>query len=178
MEVRGREHIPAQGSFVLASNHVSYLDPPVVGASCFRKAYFIAKEELFSRPILSWLLPKINVLPVKRSSGDYASLRKSLKLLTSGEPLVVFPEGQRREKNGVPLPAQPGIGFIVARAGVPVIPVYVQGTEKALPKGARFIYPAKIRVYFGRQIKIDSSMPYEDIAQLVMERIPQCAKNS
>jgi 1-acyl-sn-glycerol-3-phosphate acyltransferase len=178
LEVRGREHIPAKGSFVLASNHVSYLDPPVVGVSCVRKAYFIAKQELFEFPVLSWLLPRINVLPVKRSAGDYSALKRSLQLLKTGEPLVVFPEGRRREKDCVALPAQPGIGFIAVKAGVPIIPVCVQGTEKALPKGARCIVPAKIRVSFGQQLTIDTAMAYEDIARLVMERIQAVAKNS
>jgi 1-acyl-sn-glycerol-3-phosphate acyltransferase len=84
--------------------------------------------------------------------------------------LLLFPEGTRQSQ-GEALPAQAGIGFLAAKLDCPVIPAFIKGSEEALPKGAKFIRPAKISVCFGQQIFIERRMPYQEIAQLIMARI-------
>jgi 1-acyl-sn-glycerol-3-phosphate acyltransferase len=93
-----------------------------------------------------------------------------MRRVRSGEPLVLFPEGSRRF-NGTSTEPQPGIGFLAARLNVPVIPALIKGTDKALPKGAKFIFPAKVSVYFGKQILIERGMSYQDVAQTIMKNI-------
>lgn len=170
LRVQGLEYIPKKGGFILASNHVSYLDPIVLGAICPRKLNFMSKEELFCHPLISWFLSKVGAFPVRRDSADLSSLKYALRCLKIGEALILFPEGSRRFDVASTEPYA-GIGFLTAKSDVPVIPAFVDGTEKALPRGAKFIRPAKISVHFGKQISIERRVPYQDVAKHIMENI-------
>jgi len=170
VQAKGIEHIPKKGGFILASNHVSYLDPIVLGAISPRKLNFMAKEELFCHPLISWFLSQVGAFPVKRDSADLSALRYAMRRLREGKVLILFPEGSRRFDSTSTEP-YPGIGFLTAKSNVPVIPVFIKGTERALPRGAKFIRPAKISVYFGKQISIERRVPYQDIAKLIMDNI-------
>ena len=170
IKVFGRERIPKKGAFILASNHVSYLDPIVLGIACPRKISFMARHDLFSGRLLSWVLLSIGVFPVKRDYADLSALKIALRRLKNSAGLALFPEGTRGSA-GINNEPQPGIGFLAAKASVPVIPAFVKGTDLALPKGGRFIRRARVTVHFGRQILIERRMPYQDIAQLIMANI-------
>lgn len=170
IETKGREFIPRKDGFILASNHVSYLDPIVLGAACPRKLNFMARHDLFFNPLFSWLLSTLGTFPVKRNSADLSALKEAMRRLKDGRALVLFPEGTRRVNSASGV-AQPGIGFLAAKVKVPVIPVFIRGTERALPKGAKLIRPNKILVYFGKQIFIERRLPYQDIAQEIIEDI-------
>ena len=154
----------------MAGNHESYLDPVAVGVACWRPLNYMAKEELFANPLTFWFMSSLNCFPVKRDSADLSALKEGLKRLKSGKPLVIFPEGSRRFDGG-PNEPQPGIGFLAAKSGVPVIPAFVKGTQEALPRGDKFIHPKKVIVFFGKQILIERGMPYQRIAQLIMDNI-------
>lgn len=170
LKVRGREYIPKRGAFILASNHVSYLDPVAVGVACPRKLNFMAKDDLFINPWSSRFFSDLGVFAVKRDSADLSALKDAMRRLNNGEALVIFPEGSR-SVNGKFFQPQAGIGFLAAKLNVPVIPAFVKGTERALPKGAKFLKPAKISVCFGKEIPIERRMPYQDIARSIMENI-------
>ncbi|MBU4346524.1 MAG: 1-acyl-sn-glycerol-3-phosphate acyltransferase [Candidatus Omnitrophica bacterium] len=170
IRVFGKKYIPKNGGFILASNHLSYLDPIVLGIVCSRRLNYMARHDLFYNPFFSWLLTRINVFPVRRSSPDLSALKEAIKRLKNGQPLVLFPTGTR-ELKGLSLEPQAGIGFLAAKVDVPVIPVLIKGTQEALPKGAKFIRPGKISVYFGEQIPIERRMPYQAIALRIMEGI-------
>jgi 1-acyl-sn-glycerol-3-phosphate acyltransferase len=171
---KGRENIPKRGGFILASNHLSYLDPVALGVACPRKLNFMAKEELFVNPFFSWFVSTLGAFPVKRDSADLSALKEAIRRLNKGMVLVLFPEGSRRF-DGVSSEPQSGIGFLAVKLNVPVIPAFIKGTEVALPKGAKFIKPAEISVQFGKQILIERRMPYQDIARLIMEKIRHLA---
>ncbi|RKY31093.1 MAG: 1-acyl-sn-glycerol-3-phosphate acyltransferase [Candidatus Omnitrophota bacterium] len=176
-EVRGRENIPKSGGFILASNHVSYLDPIAVGIGTSRRLSYLGRHDLFSNPFFSLALYKAGVVPIKRKSADLAALKEAMRRVKRGLGLVIFPEGTR----GAGLKeVQPGIGFLAAKLNVPVVPVFVRGTEKALPKASKFIKPVKISVFFGRQISIERRTPYPDIAQKIMDSIRRlsCESNN
>jgi len=173
IEVKGGEYVPKKGGFILACNHASYLDPPALGVGCPRIVSFMAKDELFSIPVLSGWLRAVEVLPVKRGSADISAVKSAMKHINSGKGLALFPEGTRQDPKATPVKALAGVGFLAAKLNVPVIPAFIKGTEKALPKGAKFIRPAKIRVYFGKEINIERGMPYQDIAQMIMANIRQ-----
>jgi len=168
--IKGIEHIPKKGGFILASNHVSYLDPVVLGVVCPRRLNFMSKKELFCNKFISWFLSQVGAFPVKRGFADLSALKYALRCLKEGEALILFPEGSRRfdDASGEPYA---GIGFLSAKVNAPVIPAFIEGTERALPRGAKFIRPAKISVYFGKQISIERRLPYQDIARLIMENI-------
>ena len=171
LKVNGNANIPKKGGFILASNHASYLDPIVLGGACWRKLSFMARHDLFKNYFSSLLLSSLRVFPVKRNSADLGAIKEAIKRLKSGGALVLFPEGRRREKNGKDAPPQPGIGFLAAKLGVPIIPAFIKGTKEAMPKGARFIIPKKISVSFSKKIYIERGLPYEKIAQMVMDSI-------
>lgn len=169
-EVKGRANIPSKGGFILASNHVSYLDPIIVGIASTREVSFMAKEELFVNCFVSWYIKKLGGFPVKRSSADLSAMKEAIQRLQSGRGVVIFPEGSRRFDGGQTDP-HAGIGLVASKAGVPIVPAFVSGTDKALPKGAKFIRPKKITVNIGEQISVERSVPYAEVAHQVMDNI-------
>jgi 1-acyl-sn-glycerol-3-phosphate acyltransferase len=154
IKVFGRRNVPARGSFVFASNHASYLDPIILGTSIFRSLNYMAREDLFRDGFLAWALPRVQAFPVKRGEGDLGALRQALKLLKTGKPLVIFPEGTRSE-DGALQRGKPGIGFIAARSGVPVVPAYIEGSVEALPKTAKSLKRCRVRIYIGKPIRFE-----------------------
>ncbi|MFH1045807.1 MAG: lysophospholipid acyltransferase family protein [Candidatus Omnitrophota bacterium] len=180
LEAYGRENIPRQGGFILASNHASHIDPPLLAAASPRKVAFIAKEELFDHPFAAWFLRGLNAFPVKLKAADIKSMRESIRRLKIGEALAIFPEGRRSENGELDKPLG-GIGLIAARSGVPIVPAYIEGSIKALPRGTACVRPIKIRVYFGKPFRIDELKStaerrrehYYAIAALTMRKIAQ-----
>ncbi|NPA33055.1 MAG: 1-acyl-sn-glycerol-3-phosphate acyltransferase, partial [Aquificae bacterium] len=148
VEVIGRENIP-EGPCIVASNHRSHLDPPVLNAVFPEPLYFLAKEELF-RPPLGWLIRNLRALPVRKSAGDLSVLEECLRILGSGCKVCIFPEGRRVERGSFGRP-KPGVGFLAIRSGYPVLPVYVHGTDEILPVGSAFPRPKRgVKVVIGK----------------------------
>lgn len=167
IEVRGRENIPLKEGFILASNHLSNLDPIVLGVASPRRLYFLAKEELFRVPFLSFLISRLGALPLRRAKTDIWALREGIKKLNEQQALVIFPEGSRiDEKKRV----YPGIGFLAKKTGVKVIPSKIYNTDKVLPPGRFFPYFRKIKVVFGKPLVFSSSTP-EEIASQIISKI-------
>ncbi len=177
LEVEGRENVPDAGGALIASNHRSYLDPPIVAyAVRKRPVFFMAKEELFRTPVLSFLIKHWgNAFPVKRGRLDVRALKVALSIVKRGKLLCIFPEGTRAPK-GKFLKPKWGAGMIALKAGVPVIPCLIEGSEDVLPKGSRFLKPANVRVRFGAPFNIDledRKENYQKAADLIMERIKE-----
>jgi len=150
--VEGAENVPASGGVILAANHVSFADPLILGVALRRMLHFVAKEELFRHRAFGWLIRSLNAFPVSRDLKSTAALKKTLALLKAGEPVVIFPEGTRG--NGRTLgEARPGIGLVAKKSGSPVIPVYHQGAEKILPRGAFLPRLHPLVVCFGRPLQ-------------------------
>lgn len=177
-ETRGSENIPAEGGVIVAANHASYLDPPVVGSGIMHRVVrFMARDTLYKKGFVHWLLTNLATVPISRDRGDLAALKKSLKVLKDGGCLGVFPEGTRTGDGGLQT-AKGGIGFLIAKSAVPIVPAYVDGSFRAYPRGAKFIKPVKIRVYYGPPIQPseiaalgEGRDSYEKAAALVMARI-------
>ena len=171
IKIYGRENIPKKGGVILASNHLSYLDPGIVGAGAWpRKVNFMARDSLFSVPVLSGWMKAVGVIPVKRKSADLSAMRQAIRYGKSGHCLGLFPEGERKLA-GTAGEVFGGIGFLAAKLGVPVIPVFIKGSDKCLPRGARFFKLDKISVVYGKQIPIEGGSSYQDIAQGIMAQI-------
>ena len=141
--------VPATGPVLIVSNHVSVLDPPLVGGSAPRPLFFMAKEELFRIPLFGRLIRALNARPVRRDGSDMRALKAALALLREGRAILVFPEGTRGEE-GQPLrKGKPGVGMLAVLSGAPVVQVYVSGSGYALPRGRALPRPTKVRVTFG-----------------------------
>lgn len=174
IKVWGKKNIPKKAGFILVSNHLSYLDPVALGVACPRKLNFMAKHDLFSNPLSSWFISRLGAFRVKRGAADISALKEAIKRLKNGNALAIFPEGSR----SVTLasnPPQAGVGFLVAKLDVPVIPAFIRGTDVCLPRGAKFIKPRTISVYFGKQISLERRRPYQDIASDIMKSIRRLA---
>jgi 1-acyl-sn-glycerol-3-phosphate acyltransferase len=148
----GAENVPTTGPVILASNHVSNLDPPVAGVGVWRHCAYMAKEELF-RGLLGWYISRLHAFPVRRGSADRAALKRALETLEAGGALVMFPEGTRSE-TGELQPAELGVGMIAYRTGAPVVPVLLVGTNEVLPRRGRPRL-ARIHTVYGRPIKFE-----------------------
>lgn len=170
----GKENLPEKGGFILASNHVSNLDPVALGVACPRALNYMAKHELFSNPLASWVLYHSNAFPLKRDTADLSAIKEAIRRVKAGSGLLLFPQGTRVADLDDRTP-QPGVGFLAAKLDAPVIPAFVKGTSDALPKGAKFIRPKKISIYFGPQISVERGLPYEQIASMVMDNIRRLA---
>ena len=169
----GREHVPREGTVLLASNHVSLLDPPVVGAGAPRPLHFMAKAELFRTPLLGPLIRRLNAHPVERDGADAGALRHALLLLREGHALLVFPEGTRGTEGRLQ-PGRPGAGMLAALSEAPVVPVYVQGTGYALPRGASRPRRAPITVRYGPALRFERGRGkhrYQEISDQIMAAI-------
>jgi 1-acyl-sn-glycerol-3-phosphate acyltransferase len=155
LKVEGREHLP-HGGVLVAANHVSYLDPPVVGLAIGHPIWYMAKEPLFRVPFLGALMRFFHAFPVRPDAPDRTALRRSEEILTAGETLLIFPEGSCSRDEDL-LPFRPGLAMIALRAGVPIVPTAVRGTQRALPPDAyrpRRV-PEGLEVRFGAPIHPD-----------------------
>jgi 1-acyl-sn-glycerol-3-phosphate acyltransferase len=144
--------VPESGAVLIAANHSSYLDPPLVGGSAARPVHFLAKAELFDVPFLGWLIRGLNSHPIRRGASDPGAIRTAVKILADGHALLVFPEGTRGPEGALREP-KGGVGMLAALSGAPVVPVYVQGSGRAWPRGAKLPRPARITVTFGPPLR-------------------------
>jgi 1-acyl-sn-glycerol-3-phosphate acyltransferase len=151
-EVRGAEHLPRTGAAIIASNHASYLDPPLIGMAVPRPIFYFAKEELF-RTFFGSAIRMVNAIPVNRDQLDRKTLRAVLQVLAQGEMILMFPEGTR-STTGELQEGKTGTGFIAYHANVPVIPAYISGSFDVLPRGGRFFRFTKCTVTFGPPVDL------------------------
>lgn len=148
--VIGKEKLVTDGSVLIASNHESFLDPPLVGVAYDKAVYYLARKTLF-RGLGAWLYPKLNSIPVDQDKPDMTSLKTIIKLLKQQKQVVIFPEGSRT-LDGELQPAEAGTGLIVAKSKAVVQPIRIVGARKALPRGSGKITFAPITIIVGDPI--------------------------
>ena len=161
--VKGEKNIPKTGGFILACNHVSYLDPVIFGISCPRPLNYMARESLFENRVFGWLLARVNVFPIKRYSADIGAIKEALRRLKTGCGILLFPEGTR-SSNGRIGEGLEGVGFLARKSNAPVIPAFIKGTQNATPKGARSVKPARLMVVFGPAVRFPEESCVSDKA--------------
>lgn len=142
------ENVPATGGVILASNHASFIDPPLVGAPLKRAINYLARESLFRYPIVGTVLHSWNAVPVDRDGAGAKGLKAILDRLLKGGGIILFPEGTR-SRDGRLQPARSGIGLIVIKSTAPVVPVRVFGTYDAFGRHLKFPRPHRIMVKYG-----------------------------
>ncbi len=168
LKVYGIEHF-RPGSAVIASNHTSFYDPPVLSISCPEEVHFLAKESLFTVPLFGRLIRMLNSHPVTRGASDVAVFRKILELLAQGKKVILFPEGAR-SNDGELLPFERGLAFLVQKAKCPVIPAYIQGTFAAWPRHRKFpkLF-GKMSVAFGSPIEWEERADKKETEKRITE---------
>jgi len=153
--VCGADNVPPTGPVILAANHASFLDPPFVGSALHRPLFYLARASLFRKPLLGWLLPRWNSIPVDRDGGNAAGLRVIMDRLASGAGIILFPEGTR-SFDGNLQPARSGIGLIAAKTDAPVVPVRICGSFEAWGRNCILPRPKPIVVKFGSSMRFES----------------------
>jgi glycerol-3-phosphate dehydrogenase (NAD(P)+) len=170
----GREHIPAEGPVILASNHRSFLDPFVIAVMARRPIYFVAKKELFVNRPIAWLLGALGAFPIDRHGGDQGAMATARAILARGEGVLIFPEGTRIRPGALGHPKR-GVGRLALETGAPVVPIAVHGTE-AVRKGWR-IRPHKVRIRAGAPLTFPQvEDPSPALAGAVTDRIWPCVE--
>jgi 1-acyl-sn-glycerol-3-phosphate acyltransferase len=149
--VVGREHVPRSGAYIVAPSHRSLFDVPFAAFITRRRIRMMAKRELFSSRFGRWLFTKLGAIEVEREATDRSALRASQAALDAGEPLAIFPEGTRRSGPAVE-DLYDGVAYLAMKAGVPIIPVGIGGTEKILPSGKVVPRVHKVAVVVGAPI--------------------------
>ena len=163
LSVKGLENVPNEGGALIVSNHVSLLDPVIVGSAVHREIHFMARSDVFKVPILGNVITAYNAFPVNRWAPDLGALRRTISLLKAGNSVLMFPEGTRSADGNLGK-TNDGACFIAHRANVPTIPVYHSGVQKMLPRGSRRIRRAKLTVSFGEPID------FSEIAETEVKR--------
>jgi 1-acyl-sn-glycerol-3-phosphate acyltransferase len=151
-----RERVIQTGPVILATNHQSFLDPPLAGNASDRAIFFLAKKSLMDVSILGWLLPKLNVIPVNLEGSDRSALKALIRILSAGECALVFPEGTRTPDGNLQ-PAEPGLGLLVAKTRAPVVPMRIFGAYDIWPIHGKLRLRGKITIVVGEPIYFSES---------------------
>ncbi len=180
LTVSGQHHVPKTGGVLIAANHASYLDIPILGCGLPRRASYMGRMDLFPGPV-GRLMRYLGWIPIRRERVDRGGFEDAITRIKAGEAVVIYPEGGRTE-DGRLQPGKPGVGMIVAATGCPVIPAHLAGTFDVLPPGAGWIRLRPMRVMYGAPMTFSALLKeldgeskkkdvYQQISQEIMDRI-------
>lgn len=177
---RGSENVPPSSDprgVILAPNHASFLDPPILGISLKRRVTYLAKEYLFSAAIVGWTLRSIGAYPIRTKTDDFRSIRDLVRILKEGQCVTVFPEGTR-SPDGSLRKAEGGVGFLALKSGAWVVPAYIRGSYEAFPKGKKFFRPRPVSIFYGKAFVpaedkeiLAAPDPYQAVGDRIMRDI-------
>jgi len=187
-EVEGQQYLPREGGFLIAANHASFLDPPMIGAQVGRQLAFFARKTLWGngRGFASWWLDTVGTIPVDRDGGqDVSAIKRVLGALKAGRGLILFPEGTRTSDGHLQSP-KAGVGLIACRAQVPVVPARIFGSREAMGKGQPLRLGTPVGVVFGPPILAGDYDPgtragkerYQIASERIFEQIAGLAEPS
>ena len=181
--VHNRERVPLTGPGILAANHASFFDPPMIGSPLPRSINYLARETLFKNPVMRWYIESLHAVPVDRDGGGAKGLKIILDRLLHGEVILLFPEGTRTP-DGRLQPVRSGIGLTVIKSDAPVIPVRLFGTFEAYGRHRRWPVPKPVVVKFGKPIDFSAERAealvcskarlkelYQEVADRIMAEI-------
>ena len=143
MRVEGHERLQVNGGVIIAPTHRSNLDGPLVGSSSHRRVRYLGKDSLFRPAAAGWAMRSLGSFPVRRGEADLDAMRVAKEMLEAGECMLVFPEGSRQEGDSIG-EIYDGTAWLASKAGTPVVPVGIAGTEVAMPTGSKF--PSRVPV--------------------------------
>lgn len=161
-DVRGRHHVPREGGVIVASNHISFWDPPLIGAAVPRELHFLTREDLLRKPVLGTLIRSMNAIPIRRGVADLTGMSRAIDRLANGAALLMFPEGGKMQGGGSH-PARPGVGMMAVHADVPIVPCCISGSDHPRQWWTR---GARVRLWFG------PARPWRDLVDGEDEPVP------
>ena len=175
LRYRYSERMEVPGGVLVCPNHLSHLDPMVVGCIARRRVNFLAKKALFKNKWFGKLLYALDCIPIDREASGIGGMKETLKKLKKGEPVVMFPEGER-SLNGELLPLMTGFTALVKRLKIPIVPVGIHGTYEAWPRGASRPKLGKVKVVVGEPIEFSEleSLTEQQMADYVGEKLAVC----
>jgi len=156
------ENLPK--GLLIVSNHVSFLDPPFIGGAFREPIFYFARKTLFDHPVANFLYTRVNAIPVNQEKPEISSLKLVISLLKDGEKVLIFPEGERTLDGKLKTEGEPGVGMIVCKANVPVLPVRLFGPEKALPRGSKKLKRHPVTLAVGEPIPLDDLVNDESLS--------------
>lgn len=161
---------------LIVSNHVSFLDPPFIGAAFREPLFYFARKTLFDHPVANFLFTRVNAIPVNQEKPELSALKHVINLLKDGEKVLIFPEGERTLDGKIKTEGEPGVGMIVCKAKVPVLPVRLFGPEKALPRGSKKLKRHPVTLAVGEPVDLadlidDESLSSKDRYQAIANRL-------
>jgi 1-acyl-sn-glycerol-3-phosphate acyltransferase len=173
MRIEGRQLVPRTGPLIVAPNHLSNIDAPIIGVGVgVRELHYLAKEGLFARrKVFAWLISHLNAVPLRKGAASIESIRAAMKMLREGKAVVIFPEGTRNRAGGF-LEPQVGLGYLAAKSGVRILPTYIGGTDKRMAD--LFLRKSEFLVRFGEPIDpmaIDGDMGKKDRYRVISEEV-------
>lgn len=177
--VVNRQRLEGLEGCMIASNHVSFMDPPMVGVAFDEAIYYLARKSLFSNPLVAWVYRKWNTIPINQQSPELSSLRRIIGLLRAGEKVLMFPEGER-SWDGTLAEGKTGVGLMIAKSRAKILPVRVFGAEEILPRGATLPRRGMVSIVIGEKFDVDDLIDdpklkgkqlYQAIADRVMAAI-------
>lgn len=173
----GTEQIPKNGGLLIAANHASFLDIPLLGCGIPRRVAFLGRQDLFPTPGLNGVLQWLGWIPIRHDKLDRTGFKRAIELIKRGQAVVIYPEGTRT-RTGHLMPGKPGIGMIVAETGCQVLPAYIEGTYEALPIHSWKLRFHPVQVTFGAPVDFTTDVQtlarkdlYRHVSRTVMERI-------
>jgi len=174
LRVLGRENIPDEGAFILASNHQSYLDPVLCGVRVKRQLWFLARESLFSNRFFGWLISSVGSLPLKRGQADMAAVRQVIAILKEGKGVCLFPEGTRTSDGKIEA-LKPGLGLLCRRGNAAIVPTVVDGAFECWPRHKKMFSFGSIWVQYGEAITAEQAeqMGDEKLAEVLTDTLRQ-----
>lgn len=178
LKVIGRENLVRDGAVLIASNHESFLDPPLIGTLYQDEMFYLARKTLMKGALLKWIYLAWNSIPVDQDRPDMTSLKAIIKLLASGRRVLIFPEGER-SLDGNMGAAQPGVGLIAVKSNAVIQPIRIEGARDALPRGSGRIRFTQITLHIGKPIRLTEDElntakgkhGYQHIADRIMDAI-------
>ncbi|MFW6381414.1 MAG: lysophospholipid acyltransferase family protein [Bacillota bacterium] len=168
-QVKGKQNRPRQGQLIVMANHISNLDPPIVGCVMNRQVHFMAKAELFTNPIVGWTFKKIGVFPIKRGKPDRKALKKAFKILESDKVLGIFPEGTRQQ-DGQLGQAKPGAVLIALHSQSPILPIGIKNSNNSQQIKVSIGEPFTLDQYYDRRLSREEK---EEAGELIMKKIDE-----
>ena len=169
LKTYGQENVPRDGGVLLVANHQSYLDPVLVAVRLYRPVSFLAKSELFENPYFGWFIRMLHAFPVRQGEGDVGAIKEIIRRLGEGYALNFYPEGSRTETGEI-AKLEKGIALVIRKAGVPVVPVAIEGSFAAWPKDRRIFHSHPIWVQYGPPIDF-SGKKGEEIIRILEETL-------
>jgi len=180
--VIGAENMIEEGPCIIAANHCSNLDPPLVGIACKRAIHYLGKKSLHDWPLLGPIFPQLNVIPVDQKNADRSALMGAIRVVKNGGAVLIFPEGSR-SPDGNLQPAQPGIGMIAAKTGAPIVPVRIFGSFEALSKRRKRPRLTSITAVIGEAVtfaadKARQRIDYDESSRAVLSLVASLGVSS